>query len=555
MLPLKESARARIVEVVNALKPHIAAITAQWRARMFDEFQFDGRIMAALERLNIGTGFGICCHSDFAAFLENLTYFGTRLSKLNVDTRTVARSLELYQSFCEQSLQELSPMARAEAVAALETFTSTTFVAVAGAYFDAQRSESQAVLSVLEAELSAPSLSALLDRVLRVTAQTFHACVGAILLRERGTDHLRPEAVFGLDYVLDPEIVVPVGRGFTGQIALTGEPAVLPDLDTSNGLLNPVLRTKAQALWGMPMKIENEVIGVLIIGFARPYDWLPSERELLRAIADRSALAIERARMTDALREREARIAELTAHLIRAQEDERKRISRELHDATGQQLMVIRLYLGMLSSGTVDEAVRAKVQETVGVVDQTIESIRRIIARLSPLVLQELGLVAAVRKEAKDFSKRTGVRTRVAISDSVGRLSPETEIAIYRVVQEALHNVAKHAQASTVNLQMARADQNIALNIQDNGIGITGTAPALGRNFGLAGMKERVAMLGGTLRVASQKQKGTRIEISVPATEPQEAGTAPQSAADITRQLRPYLVRHAAAGGATPGDV
>ena len=88
----------------------------------------------------------------------------------------------------------------------------------------------------------------------------------------------------------------------------------------------------------MPLKTGGEVIGVLIIGFSKPYQWLPTEHELLRAIADRSALAIERARITEALREREARIAELSAHLLRVQEEERKRISRELHDETGQAL-------------------------------------------------------------------------------------------------------------------------------------------------------------------------------------------------------------------------
>jgi signal transduction histidine kinase len=540
MLPLKEPARTRIAEVAKTLQPNFQEITAAWRSRMFEEFHFDGRIMAALERLNIGTGFGLFCGGEFSSFAEHLTYFGTRLAKLHVDTRVVARSLELYQQFCEPHLERLSPMARAEGLAALESFSSMTFVSVAGAYFDAQRTSSSVLLSVLDAELSSGNLNTLLDRVLRTTTQSFNAKLGVVLLRD-GDDQLRPKAVVGLE--LDTTLEVPVGVGFTGQIAKTGEPAILPDLQHSHGVLNPMLRQKAKALWGMPLRISDQVIGVLVIGFDKPFEWLPTEKELLAAIAERSALAIEKARFNDALRERELRIAELSAHLLRAQEEERKRISRELHDATGQQLMVIRLYLGMLDGNSADTSeLRKKITETVTVVDQTIEGIRRIIAKLSPLVLEELGLIAAIRKEAKDFTKRTGVRTRVAVSDTVGRLSNQTETAVYRVIQEALHNVAKHANAKNVTLQMNRDGDRISLVIQDDGVGIT-HGPVAGRNFGLAGMRERVAMLGGTAKVASAKNKGTRIEVKVPVTQRSESERGANRG-----DLRPFLVKRAAAG-------
>ncbi len=542
VLPIKESARARIQELVHVLEPHFAEITTAWRTHMFEELALDGRAMAALERLNLGTGLGICCQTDFGLFGENLRYYGTRLAKLNVDTRVVARSLELYQSFCEPYLQTLSPMAHAEAMSAIETFNSSTFTSIAGTYFDTQRNASAAILSVLDAELSAENLSALLEQVLSISKQTFDAAVGVLLLREPGADVLRVAALVGLEEQVDPDFLVPVGRGFTGEVAETGEPAMLPDLDHSDGLLNPLIRKKARALWAVPLRIDQEIIGVLAIGFPKPYEWLPSERELLRAIADRSALAIERARITDALREREARIAELSAHLLRAQEEERKRISRELHDATGQQLMVIRLYLGMLTSGAVSDEVQNKVQETVNVVDQTIEGIRRIIARLSPLVLQELGLVAAIRKEAKDLGKRTGVRTRVAIPDSVGRFAPEVETTIYRVVQEALHNIAKHAKAKSASVQMSRVEDMVQLVIQDDGVGFGERKPVIGRSFGLAGMRERVGMLGGSVQVVSAKNKGTRIEITIPVT---SQGTTPIVP---PRTKRPFLVRKVAAG-------
>jgi hypothetical protein len=220
--------------------------------------------------------------------------------------------------------------------------------------------------------------------------------------------------------------------------------------------------------------------------------------------------------MNDALREREMQIAELSGHLLYVQEEERKRISRELHDETGQALMVIRLYLGMLESSVAARSSRTKIRETLEVVDRTIEGIRRIIGRLSPLVLQELGLIAAVRKEAKDLAKSTGVKARVTVSEEFGRLPAALETAIYRVVQEALHNVAKHANATAVNIELLRAGDAVKLLIEDDGVGIPRKANAARQTFGMAGMHERIGNLGGKMKVTSSRGQGTRIEISAP---------------------------------------
>lgn len=551
MLPLKQSSRALIIEVARALEPRFPQISEAWRRKMGGEFAFDERTLGVLERLNLPTGYSLFRDGDFEPFFEHLSYFGIRLSKLQVDTRAVARALEFSQAICERHLTDFDRERRAEALAALETLTSATFVAVSGAYFDSQRRESHALLSVLDAELSAADLQALLDHVLNITTSTFNASLGLVLLREPDSDVMRPTAFVGIDpEEFAEDLVVTMGQGFSGQIALTGEPAMLSDIETSNGALNPMLRTKAKALWGVPLKTADHVIGVLLIGFGKPYEWYPTERELMRAIADRSALAISRARMNEALREREVRIVELSGHLLKVQEDERKRISRELHDETGQSLMVIRLYLGMLEKSLTGRTAKAKVRETVTVVDRTIEGIRRIIGRLSPLVLQELGLIAAIRKEAKDLAKSTGVKARVAIGEDVGRLAPEVEAAIYRVVQEALHNVAKHSQAKAVNIQMSRDDGKVALFVEDDGVGITKPQGKTERQtFGLAGIRERIGMLGGKVRVVSSKGKGTRIEVTVPVESSAEAALQ-QSVVLRTADAVPS-VRMVAANGTT----
>jgi signal transduction histidine kinase len=549
MLPLKPSSRALIIDVARALQPHFPQISDAWRRKMEEEFAFDQRTLAVLERLNLSTCYGLFSDGDWEPFFENLTYFGTRLAKLQVDTRAVARSLEFCQAFCERHLQPGDGEQRAESRAALETLSSATFVTVSGAYFDSQRRESQALLSVLDAELTAGDLQALLDHVLKITTATFNSTLGLILLRDNETDTLRAKALFGFEQdEIGDEVSVAIGQGFSGNIAQTGEPAMLPDLAQSKGVLNPFLRRKARALWGVPLKTADRVIGVLLIGFGKPYEWLPTELELMRAIADRSALAIDRAGMTDALKEREGRIVELSGHLLQVQEDERKRISRELHDETGQSLMVIRLYLGMLEKSLTGRTAKGKVRETVTVVDRTIEGIRRIIGRLSPLVLQELGLIAAIRKEAKDLAKSAGVKARVAVSEDVGRLAPELETAIYRVVQEALHNVAKHAQAKTVTIQMARENGAVALLVEDDGVGIVKPTGKTGRQtFGLAGIKERIGMLGGKVRVVSAKGKGTRVEVTVPV---ESALEAVLSQAGV-RSEASAVARIAAANGTT----
>jgi signal transduction histidine kinase len=518
LLPMKETSREVVVEVTHALQPWFPEITAAWRQRMFAEFSFDGRAMAALERLTIGTGFSIFSQTDFAAFYDSLQHFGERLAKLKVSARAVARSLQIYQELIDPCLERIFPPNRLpEVMAAMETLSWATYVAVSGAYSDAQKTESDTLLCVLDAELSAANLDVLLHRVLQIATVTFNASLGVILLRDAEQQALRVQAQVGFSAELDDANLATLGEGLAQTIATTGETAVVADVRGCLDSVHPLLRDKAEALWGVPLKRNDVVTGVLLIGFSRPQTCLPTEYDLLRAIADRSALAIDRAAMHDALRAREGRIAELSGHLMHAQEEERKRISRELHDETGQALMVIRLYLGMLEGSVGTRTARQKIRETLAVVDRTIEGIRRIIGRLSPLVLQELGLIAAVRKEAKDLATSAGVKARVTVAPDFGRLPTAIEAAIYRVVQEALHNVAKHANATTVTIEMRRQEDSVRLLIEDDGIGIAPQRPNPGRQtFGMAGMRERIGNIGGKMTVTSSRDKGTRIEVIAP---------------------------------------
>jgi len=211
--------------------------------------------------------------------------------------------------------------------------------------------------------------------------------------------------------------------------------------------------------------------------------------------------------------------SELSRHLLQAQEEERKRISRELHDETGQGLMVLRLYLGMLAGDSHRPQLKLKVEEAMAMLDRTIGDLRRIIARLSPRTLEELGLLAAIRKEVRELAKHTGMRAQIDLPETLGEVDHEIEIAIYRSVQESLHNIAKHSQAKNFRLRVESQDGNLCLLVDDDGIGFSGKGNPRRQSFGLLGMRERIAALGGTVRVRSRSGRGTRLRVMLPVTQ------------------------------------
>jgi two-component system sensor histidine kinase UhpB len=208
---------------------------------------------------------------------------------------------------------------------------------------------------------------------------------------------------------------------------------------------------------------------------------------------------------------------DLSRQLLKAQEEERRRISRELHDETGQGLMVLRFHLEMLGGDAQDDEQRSKVQEALELLDRTIEGLRRTIARLSPRVLEELGLVTAIRRQAQLLVRHTGIKPRLNLPEEIASLDHDLEVALYRSVQEALHNVAKHAQARSLAIRLMITGDKITLHIEDDGVGFSPRS-AHQRGFGLTGMRERALALGGSMRVRSQPGKGTQIHLIFPLT-------------------------------------
>ena len=276
---------------------------------------------------------------------------------------------------------------------------------------------------------------------------------------------------------------------------------------------------EVKSVWAVPLGLRGAarpLLGVLYVGFDRFYECLPQELDLLVALAERSTLAIERVRMTESMRANERRIGELSRQLLAAQEEERRRISRELHDETGQAFMVLRLYLEMALRQSLPPVARASLQRGVEVVDGSIGGLRRIMSRLSPLVLDELGLAAALRHQLRQLRRSSGLTSRLRAAPAQFRLSRELETVVFRVAQEGLNNVVRHAGARHVNLTLRCARGRLRLRIEDDGRGWSAPGAESGPHFGLMGMRERLRMVGGTLAIASSAGRGTRLDIEIP---------------------------------------
>jgi len=216
-----------------------------------------------------------------------------------------------------------------------------------------------------------------------------------------------------------------------------------------------------------------------------------------------------------------AELEVLAGRLITAQEDERRRLARELHDDITQRMAALSIEAGLLeqaATGEPDTSTRAGLSRVRAQLAALSTDIHQLSRRLHPATLDDLGLATAIEAEARAFFERGGPPVEVVVSGQFDDLGPGVRLAIYRIVQESLHNVLKHAEAEQVRLELSRQLQEIVLRVEDDGRGFSRTMPGWRHGLGLASMEERVRLLGGRLTVESLPGVGTTIEVHVPAT-------------------------------------
>lgn len=212
----------------------------------------------------------------------------------------------------------------------------------------------------------------------------------------------------------------------------------------------------------------------------------------------------------------------LSARIQSLREEERARISREIHDELGQQLTGIKMQLRLIENHIADRDDRSlnpiidALVEAEETVDETLHSVRRISNGLRPMALDHLGLASALREEAEEFSRNTGIACLIAITGIEKRLPSDVETAVFRIFQESLTNIARHAKASKADAECVFNDHNLVLRVRDDGVGIDFSELSKRGSLGLKGMRERAAGVGGVIAVNALPEKGTEVVLTIP---------------------------------------
>lgn len=360
---------------------------------------------------------------------------------------------------------------------------------------------------------------------------------------------------------------IPYPIGFTWKTIIGGKPTYCADVGTDSVIGPAGKRMGTKSYASMPINFGGKTVGVININSLKKNAFNEEELRLLEIVARKIEVAINNAKQAEALRKSEealrkakneleikveerttelrktnrnlmAEIAErkraeeglrnsheqlraLAARLQSIREEERKLIAREVHDELGQALTGLKLDLSRLASSLSGIATKRnnaaqRIESMSTLIDETIQTVRRIATQLRPGVLDDLGLVAAIEWQLQDFRERTGVECEFKSSVKHLNLDQNLSTSLFRILQETLTNIARHANASRVKIRLKKDKDNIVLRVEDNGRGIAEREISGSKSLGLLGIKERALLFGGSVDITGRQNKGTVVAVHIP---------------------------------------
>jgi PAS domain S-box-containing protein len=387
----------------------------------------------------------------------------------------------------------------------------------------AARGEAEAALerlrtiqSITDSAVVHLNLDAMLQEMLARLRRALGADFAIVFLLDEERQTLYPRVIEGQVHESSTTLRVPLGKGVSGRVAQTGQPLIVDDLSTvdlsgMDGFPAREILAFARSTMAAPLKIEGKVIGVVAMGSAHPRRYTGDDLDLLLLVADRAAPAVERARLMETVRTAHERLEALSRRLVHVQETERAAIARELHDEVGQLLTGLGL---MVQAGDL-EAQNGR-PEIMKVVNELIARVRDLSVSLRPPMLDTLGLLPALLWQIERFEAQSRIQVAFRHTNLDRRFAPEVETAAFRIVQEALTNVARHASVERVQVEVAAEATRLRARIEDRGRGFEVDSAFAGPSSGLAGMRERARLLGGALTVESAPGSGARLRLVLP---------------------------------------
>jgi two-component system sensor histidine kinase DegS len=369
---------------------------------------------------------------------------------------------------------------------------------------------------VAEGITSEIELGKVLSKVVQISEKLVDADAGVIALLDEATGVISYPYLHHLPAEL-MKVTVAKGEGLAGQVIATGAPSVINDYPAYPGRIAPFVEGGVKSVLAVPIATSGRVFGVLgIVTLTDRRDFSERDVSVLSGVARQAAVAIENARLYEAMRS-------YTRQILTAQEEERKRIARELHDDTAQGLVALSRQLDGLLSATEDDPARVqqRLRDLRQLTAQISQDVRRFSQDLRPSTIDDLGLLPTLEALTTRMSQDDHVEVHLEVKGERRRLSPEVELVLFRIAQEALTNVRKHSGATRVSTTVEFGDSVVRVTVADNGRGFTvpertGDLVETGK-LGLTGMLERAHLAGGTVSVHSEPGQGTTVVAEIPA--------------------------------------
>jgi signal transduction histidine kinase len=442
----------------------------------------------------------------------------------SLDLVSVAVLLYLAHRSITKSLQRVQRHEQALAEANVYLETSRAVLKLRTRDLERRARYLQTTAEVARQVASVLDLQELLTRVVTLVSEQFGFYhVGIYLLDESGEwAALRAASSEGGQRMVACGHRLRVSTaGIVDHVTRTGKPCVALELGKETRLLDSPDLPETRSEMVLPLRARGETMGVLDVRSTEPEAFSSEDMAVLQTQADSLATAIQQARLFQSVMQQEKRLRALAARLAEAQEAERRRLARDLHDLVGQNLNALGINLNLVRTHMPEEMpelVRSRLDDSLALVEETTASIRRVMDDLRPPMLDDFGLVATLHWYGAQFASWTGVAVMVQGEEPVPRLGAPVENALFRVVQEGLTNVAKHARATQVTVTVTADDGAVCLVIADDGVGFEptpATTPNRQGGWGLISMAERAEAVGGRFRVESRPQQGTRIIVEV----------------------------------------